>query len=173
MARLFATASMWLAAWLAWPAVNLALAQGTPPIVYNRFNAVGGVDARLVNPDGSGDQRIGVNLIIAEAPAWSRDGRLIAVRGVRTDAGDQAYPNVFVFRATGAQLQQVTDFVVTQSTFFDPLFKAFSPDGQRLAVVIFERVREGVILAVYRMDGSLEATVAGVPIAGSTGYAHG
>ncbi len=146
---------------------SIALAQGGP-IVYNKPGLL--TDVWLINPDGSGDQQIPVNLVTAEVPVWSRDGQLIAATGEVPEAGEQAGFNIFVFDPTGANLLKVTDFPVTPDQFPVSLFKAFSPEGQRLAFVLFERVRQAVLLLLIRLDGTELIFVGGGAISGLTGF---
>ncbi len=157
--HLSATALIWLLVLLGWMAGASAALAG--PIVYNKPNLLGGVDAWLINPDGSGDQRIPVNLVTAEVPIWSRDGQLIAATGEVPNAGDLATLNVFLFDSTGGNLQKVTSLVVQRdpttgeiTELFEPFFKAFSPDGQRLVVVLFERVLSAVVLTAWGRVGA-------------------
>lgn len=158
------------------PLASLAQPEQAGTIVYNKPNPFGLVDVWLINPDGSGDRRIPVNLVTAEFPVWSRDGQLIAATGEVPEAQEQASSNIFVFDATGAQLRKVTDFIVRRDPVgqvvenFVPFFKAFSPDGQQLAFVVFERVRGGVILAVVRLDGTGLTVVGAGPIEGFQGF---
>lgn len=157
-----------LAVLLLWTAgATTALAQGGP-IVYNKPGLL--TDVWLINPDGSGDQQIPVNLITAEVPVWSRDGRLIAATGEVPEAGEQAGFNIFVFDPTGTTLLKVTDFPVTPDQFPVSLFKAFSPEGQRLAFVLFERVRQAVLLGVINLDGTGLTFVGGGAVEGFTGF---
>src|SRR5437899_3126503 len=102
-------------------------------IVYSQPSSSGAEEIRLIHPDGTGDRAISTDLVDAEFPAWSRDGQWLAAMGTLKDEGDQTQFNVFVFDAQGKNLQQVTDLTVSGFTF-NRLFKAFSPDGQRLAV---------------------------------------
>src|SRR5205807_5337723 len=116
---------------------STAFAQQEPlgTIAYNPNPLFGG-EVRLTQPDGSGDQRIPVDLVSADFPVWSRDGLLIAVTGLRT-AEDQASLNIFVFDPTEGHAQQVTQNPNDPVYTFVPLFKAFSRDGKRLAVTNF------------------------------------
>jgi len=138
---------------LAWAAAA-SPAFSQKPIIYNRPNVLGGLDVFIANADGSGEQRIPVNMVTAEIPVWSRDGRLIAATGEVPEAGDQANTNIFVFDPTGANLRKVTNFVVTPYQDPVPLFKAFSPDKQKLAFVLFERKKGAVLLIVKPLDGA-------------------
>jgi len=158
------------------PSASPAQPEQGGTIVYNKPNPFGLVDVWLINPDGSGDRRIPVNLVTAEQPVWSRDGRLIAATGEVPEAQDQASRNIFVFDPMGAQLRKVTDLIVRRDPtgqiveLFEPLFKAFSPDGQRLAFVVFERVRGGVLLNVIGLGGTALTFVGGGPIEGFQGF---
>jgi Tol biopolymer transport system component len=102
-------------------------------IVYSQSSSSGGEQLRLIHPDGAGDQPLDTGLVDAEFPTWSRDGQSLAAMGALKDEGDQTQFNVFVFDPQGNNLEQVTDLNVSGFTF-NTLFKAFSPDGQRLAV---------------------------------------
>ena len=153
MSRVCVTTMMLAAVLLAWAAAA-SPAFSQKPIIYNRPNVLGGLDVFIANADGSGEQRIPVNMVTAEIPVWSRDGRLIAATGEVPEAGDQANTNIFVFDPTGANLRKVTNFVVTPYQDPVPLFKAFSPDKQKLAFVLFERKKGAVLLIVKPLDGA-------------------
>jgi len=132
--------------WLGWIA-GVESADGQPlsgVIAYNKPNSsvnIGGQDVWLANSDGTRDHPVPLitnSLVTAEFPVWSRDGRLIAATGVLA-GGNPTNSNVFVFEPTGANLRQAS-FLDVPGRTFEALFKAFSPDGSRLAFVAFADV---------------------------------
>ncbi len=129
-------ALIWLVLLLGWIAgANVALAG---PIAYNLPNLFGAeaVDVHLINPDGTGDRRVSPQILLNGVPAgeaaslarpvWSRDGQLIAANGV---IGGAATKILVVFDPV---TEQGISFTTWPTTLFE-LFKAFSPDGQRVA----------------------------------------
>jgi hypothetical protein len=102
-------------------------------IAYTKPLASGAQQLKLVKPDGTGDRPLHVDLDSTVFPAWSRDGQWLAVMGLPLDSNDSTPWNVFVFRPTGEDLLQVTTLNASGQTLL-PLFKAFAPDGRRLAV---------------------------------------
>jgi len=148
---------------------NAALAQGTGSILYNKVDAQGNTSLWQINPDGSGDQL--VPIAQATDPVWSWDGTLIAVTGP-AQAGQFGFSqNVFVLDTQTGTLHQITNFQDTvspdgssSSTFF-PFWKAFSPDGQRLAVStwVHNQTTNGStdipMLEIYGLDGTMQALV--------------
>lgn len=158
------------------PSASPAQPEQAGAIIYNKPNPLGLVDVWLINPDGSGDRRVPVNLVTAEFPVWSRDGQLIAATGEVPEAQDQASRNIFIFDTTGANLRKLTDFVVKRDPIgqivehFEPFFKAFSPDGQRLAFTVFEGVRGIVLLEVIPLNRPELTMVAGGIIEGLKGF---
>lgn len=113
-------------------APSIAYAQQGPAgtIVYSMPLESGLQQVRLIRPDGTDDRAIRTDLSTVLFPTWSRDGKWIAATGARSD---QDRLNVFVFDAAGGSLRPVTDLNIPGAALF-PLFKAFSPNGQRLAV---------------------------------------
>lgn len=118
-------------------------------ILYEGYNdAAGQLVEQLgaLNPDGTGDHAVAVNLPETGYPTWSRDGRLLALSSVNPATPFSISRNVFVVDLQTAQITQVTSFADTVngggggggsavvSACVLPWFKAFSPDRTRLAV---------------------------------------
>lgn len=146
-----------------------ALAQGNGSILYNKVDAQGNVSLWTINSDGSGNQMIPLGQAVD--PVWSWDGNLIAVTGNAQPGGLGFSENVFVFDMQTGNLQQITNFqdLVSpdgsgSSTFF-PLWKAFAPDGQRIAVStwVHNQTTNGStdipMLEIYGLDGTMQARV--------------
>lgn len=114
------------------------------PIYYTRPLVPQGVQLARIDPDGSGDQLVNVNLPEPSFPAWSRDSRLLALTSQHPERPNKVSRDVFLFDpATGATRLAVAfeDRVdvepVSQRNRFSfvlPLFKAISPDQTRIAV---------------------------------------
>jgi len=112
-------------------------------ILYNRFGDT--VTLRQVNPDGSGDTQVIVDLPSPQCPTWSRDGRLVSLASPLAPDGS-VYPNTFnafVFDPATGTVRQITTwpdtFTGTPENYtedFTWVFsKAFESDSRRLAVV--------------------------------------
>lgn len=150
------------------PAGVRAQAAVAGAIAYVAPAAETGSEVRLV--DAAGDaRRFPIDLVAVSYPVWSRDGGLLAVTG--TAPGGEA-ADVFVCDATGEHLRQVTHLSVPGRTF-DPLFKAFSPDGKRLAIVAIADAPPGsvyrgieVVLLVIDVDGTDQTIVSGTAVTG-------
>ena len=142
----------WLFVLFGWCAgVGIALGG---PIIYNKSGALGPdyPDLWTVNPDGTGNSRVPVSPEIvwgAEDPAWSRDGKHVAVTGViggETRTATSGPPDDLVavnqIQTGAAKVLAVFDpaamnVVVpigsnTPTTYYR-MFKAFSPDGRKVA----------------------------------------
>jgi Tol biopolymer transport system component len=142
-----------------------ALAQGIGPILYNKMDAQANISVWQINPDGSGDQLV---YPAGAGPIWSWDGQRVALS--YTAAGDYN-ANVFVYDLRAGALQQVTAFnelvQTDQSTFVSLAYKAFSPDGQRMAVsaILHTQTTNGSsddpFLFIYGLDGTPQALVVG------------
>ncbi len=137
-----------------------AFAQPVPPIVYIQPNLIGG-SVFSINPDGTGDQPIPVDLLAPAFPVWSRDRSRIGASG--TVAGGPATTNLFVFDPTGANLQQLTTLETVGQ--LDVLSKAFSPTGDRLVFSVI--ANQGptfrgtdMALLVIEVDGTGQTTLA-------------
>lgn len=149
--------------WLACMLVTGAtLAQGT--ILYNKINDQGSYTIWQINPDGTGDQQLPV---AGAYPAWSWDGQLVALSSpVQPTVVSW---NVFVYNPQDGTVQQVTDFQDSvqgdESTISFPYFKAFAPDGQRIAVSVLMHSQSSdahtdtPFLLIYGLDGSFQALV--------------
>jgi Tol biopolymer transport system component len=166
--KLLRLAMMALLFWITTTGVLLAQ-QGLSSIVYNRLDPQGYLQLWAINPDGSGNQQLPVG---AALPVWSRDGQWLAV-------SSPARPNVvswnvFAYNPQTRAAQQVTryeDMANTdtgRSSYVLALYKAFSPDGRRMAVSSFYNVlvNQGAgnsssnvtpVLEVYGLDGTQQA----------------
>jgi hypothetical protein len=103
-------------------------------------------ELRQINPDGTGDVALGLNLPQARFPTQSLDGRFLAVTSRDPNRPTQITQNVYQLDRLTGQLRQLTffeDFVDSQtgnSTVILSLFKSFSPDNSRIAVTSLETV---------------------------------
>ncbi|MCW5559293.1 MAG: PD40 domain-containing protein [Verrucomicrobiae bacterium] len=131
-----------------------ALTASGQPIYYSRPLVPQGVQLARIDPDGSGDQLVNVNLPEPSFPAWSKDGRLLALTSQHPQRPNKVSRDVFLFDpATGATRLAVAfeDRVTTEPvfeggvflgernkfSFVMPLFKAISPDQTFMAVSSF------------------------------------
>ena len=111
-------------------------------LLYTTLNNSNQPFIRQTNLDGTGNTVFNINgLASASDTKFSNDGRLLAVTGQTFSQQGQISSNVFTFDPATNQTRQITNF----SDFVDPgngnrlfkeaVFKSFSPDGTRLAVV--------------------------------------
>jgi Tol biopolymer transport system component len=133
------------------------LAQRRPAgaIAYNRVDPeTGRGQVWLVNPDGRTDRPVPVSIssIAVAVPVWARDGKSIAVTAALPEDENQAL-EIFVFEATGANLRRATHWNDSGNSSL-PVFKAFSPNGNRLASIAFDQISHRVALAIHRLEGA-------------------
>lgn len=151
-------------------------AYGQGSIVYNRLDAQGNYQVWLRNPDGD-NVRVPVTRATA-VPVWSKDGQMLGISG---PARDFVYSwNLFTFVPATGEFQQVTPFEdqVTPdgSLVVYALYKAFSPEGGRVAVsslyhtITTSGTSTAPILQVFGLDGTPGPFVA---IASSTSALQG
>ncbi|MFO1500173.1 MAG: hypothetical protein U1G07_17585 [Verrucomicrobiota bacterium] len=129
----------------------------TAPVYYS-FLPPGQTAVQLwkINPDGTGDQRVPINLIEPGFPSWSKDGRVLALTSVNPQRPNKLSRDVFVFDtvtgglqiAAGFQDETTTEPVVvggvivgeqSKFSFVLPWSKALSPDNARIVVSGFVR----------------------------------
>jgi Tol biopolymer transport system component len=118
-------------------------------ILYDQYTVANNQLAQqlaAINPDGTGDHTLAVNLPEKGYPTWSRDGRLLALTSVDPATPFTLSRDVFVLDMQTAQISQITSFadttdypngpggsaVVTACVL--PWYKVFSPDLTRVAV---------------------------------------
>lgn len=123
-------------------------------ILFNRYLQAGQkLDQQLaaVNPDGTGELQVGVDLPEVGFPTWSRDGRLLALSSVDPATPFGISRNVFVVDMRSSQVTKITRFAdkagsgsgagqgsATVSACVLPWHKAFSPDNTRIAISALE-----------------------------------
>ena len=127
-----------------------AVAQ-TLPIYYIHQVLPQGLELSQINPDGSGDRVLNTGLPQPFGPAWSRDGSLVTLTSVNPEHPHKVSQDVFLFdpaagttRLAIAQEDEVkippyfeNGRLITDRSKFNyrvPIYKAFSPDGTRIAV---------------------------------------
>ena len=122
---------------------------------------------RQINADGSGDAAVAVPFADVIGPVTAPDGTQFAVSAVDPARPNQLSRNVFtVNRATGAT-QNASNFVdsfdpdTLKYTYVYAFYKAFSPDGTKVAVNSIYRSGGGgasetgtPILQIFPSDGS-------------------
>lgn len=95
-----------------------------------------------MNPDGTGDAAVPINLADPTYPVWSQDGQFVALTSEGSNLSSTFTRNAFVFDPTTGAVQQITKFsdgfVSGSGHVVWVLSKAFSPDGSQLAVVAIE-----------------------------------
>jgi Tol biopolymer transport system component len=98
-------------------------------------------DLHVMNADGSGLRDVAVGWAAVSDPAWSRDGRKIAMVN-----GRDRYSEIYVFSPDGNGLRRLTRNQATDSA------PAWSPDGRKIA---FVSNRDGAYqIYVMNADGS-------------------
>jgi hypothetical protein len=123
-------------------------------ILFERYdvaaNRLLGEQLAIINPDGTGEDEVPVNLPEWGFPTWSKDGRLLALTSLNPTTPFAFSRNVFVLDMQTAQIIQITQFAdransgsgeggsATVSACTLPWFKAFSPDKTRMAVAALE-----------------------------------
>jgi WD40 repeat protein len=137
-----------------WATSPLARAQATPPgtILYNNFDFSSGqpvAQLSRINPDGTGNRGIPVNLPEPGFPSVSRDGRYLALTSADPAKAFTLSRDVFLFDLVTAQSAKLTSFPnnwdslatnslgnldISQAGYTLPWYKAFSPDNLHLAV---------------------------------------
>ncbi len=120
--------------------IGLARSDSAPPQRAILVEAAGGI--YTVRADGTGFHRLAGGVGRATAPAWSRDGRLIAFVGSRVPKGTSDDLEIYQMNADGSHVRRMTHNNVAD------LFPAWSPDRGRIAFV------HGGKLAVMDSDGS-------------------
>jgi WD40-like Beta Propeller Repeat len=161
-------------------AIGQVLAPGE--IVYNNYDTSTGqalLQLSVINPNGTGDSRIPVNLPEPAYPAVSRDGTLVAVTAADPKKAFTLSRDVFILNPPSGQLAQLTSFPniwthmdtnpangtynVSGTGYTLPYYKAFSPDGQKLAVSA-----DVVSVATLTYTNSLTNPQLGYDLAGTT-----
>ena len=143
-------------AMLAGSLAGLQAATGT--LLYNQvLSPTSPITLRRVQPDGTGDQPVLVNLPAALHPAVSRDGRRLLLTSKDPGRPFKLSQNVFILDLPTAAIGRITrfeDVLNTQGVLLTndlgqvigdrinsgytinlPYHKAFSPDGTRVAVM--------------------------------------
>ena len=126
-----------------------------PPVYYIRQTLPQGLSLAQINPDGTAEQVLNTGLPQPFGPAWSRDGRLLALTSVNPQRPNKVSQDIFLYGpATGtSRLALLFEDEVTLPPFFEngalvtdrskftyrlPIYKTFSPDGTRLAVSLLD-----------------------------------
>lgn len=152
-------------------------------VVYNYIDFSAGaprIEIAAINPNGTGDQFLGLALRNPAYPAWSRDGQLLAVAGNDPMRPFKWSTDVFTVDTANNQTTKITAFEDTAGasgflTFY-PSYLAFSRDrrhvvagmvsysGARRTIVdtnnttdpydTSSHVTRCVSLAVFNLDGS-------------------
>jgi Tol biopolymer transport system component len=113
-------------------------ANGKITFVSERFG-VWDADIFMVNPDGTGLQRLTNEPFSLGEPAWSPDGQKIAF-----SREDGTATEIYIMESNGEQLTLLTNYALAYHRF-----PAWSPDGQKIA---FESAQDGGDSDVYVMD---------------------
>lgn len=107
--------------------------------IFYSNNGADTITLRQMKADGSGNLPVVVNLPDPQLPAWSWNGRLVALTSKGPDNPYSITLNAFVFNPRTGAIQQIThwadEVTSTYSNFTWVNSKAFSSDGARLAVV--------------------------------------
>jgi hypothetical protein len=107
-----------------------------------------------VNPDGSANTPLAIKLPEVGFAAWSRDGRQLAVTSPDPEKTFTLSRDIFIVDLATTQIKQLTAFPNTWGSISTnrqnneiqldaakytlPWYKAFSPDGRKLAVSVQE-----------------------------------
>lgn len=100
----------------------------------------------VVNANGSGLRRVAKRCAEASSPAWSPDGRAIAVMCIRR-APAKNQPDIYTVNTDGTHLRQIT------SNPSGDYFPAWSPDGRWIAYVGYRGDFDNGVWVV-RSDGT-------------------
>src|SRR5262249_45932575 len=79
------------------------------------------VDICIMDSDGAHRRALGLTQTVNSQPAWSPDGDWLAF------TGESVYPDVFIIRPDGTQLQNLTELTGHGT------WPTWSPDGARIA----------------------------------------
>lgn len=85
-------------------------------IIYNRYDfGTGQPIAQLasIEPDGSRDRIVDLNLIDPTYPVWSKDGQILALTATDPQRPNKASPDIFLLSADTFKVTKITDFQVT------------------------------------------------------------
>ena len=133
-------------------AIVLLLALTTSPlaaqILYVRPVGTGAQQVgqlRQINADGTGDTAVAVPFADVLGPVPARDGTQFALSAVDPARPSQISRNVFAVSRTTGAIQNVTNFLDSLDpdtllyTYVYGFYKAFSPDGTKMAVNSYYR----------------------------------
>ena len=139
-------------------------------ILYVRFVGTGTQQVgqlRQVNADGTGDAAVPVPFADVLGPVTSRDGAQFALSAVDPARPSQLSRNVFTVNRATLATQNATNFVdfvdpnTLMYTYVYAFYKAFSPDGTKVAVNSIYRSGGGgasetgtPVLQIFPSDGS-------------------
>jgi TolB protein len=95
------------------------------------FGKVGALDSHIftIDPDGSGLEKISTRLLGDSDPAWSPDGKKIAISGSTFTGLLRCDADIYVVNANGSSLKRITE---SQASDRSP---SWSPDGEEIAFV--------------------------------------
>ncbi len=125
-----------------------ALEPATGQILYVRPVGTGTQQVgqlRQVNADGTGDTAVAVPFADVLGPVPARDGTQFAVSAVDPARPNQISRNVFTVNRTTGATQNATNFLDSLDpdtllyTYVYGFYKAFSPDGTKIAVNSYYR----------------------------------
>ncbi|HEY3662412.1 MAG TPA: hypothetical protein VGL24_04600 [Chthoniobacterales bacterium] len=158
----FTFVAIWLVLCVAEPA--------TGQILYVRPVGTGAQQVgqlRQVNADGTGDTAVAVPFADVLGPVPARDGTQFALSAVDPTRPNQISRNVFTVNRTTGAIQNSTNFLdmldpdTLLYTYVYGFYKAFSPDGTKIAVNSYYRSGGGgasetgtPILQIFPSDGS-------------------
>lgn len=135
-------------------------------ITYNGFNFGSGQPVSTVREmaaNGANDHALTVNLPEPGFPAWSRDGRLLALSSPEPGRPSKQSRDLFVMDGTTGAITKISRFedYADGNTFrkYLPTAHAFSPDGRRLAATVYLNtsvVNSGITMTpqIYLFDTS-------------------